>query len=110
MRYVRFVACLGLMLCGAATAQVSAPATVRGSDQWAAPTSADAAAAYQRTPPLPGTQTAGSFTFKPRGPQSVQGQAPGVMDSGQTGNAPLIQPDGRPALNCAQTPQDPKCH
>ncbi|MET0330987.1 MAG: hypothetical protein ABW154_06105 [Dyella sp.] len=86
---------------------MSAPVSVQGSDRWAPP-APTASVGYGSTRPLPGAQADGSFTFKSRGPQ-VPGQPPHALEDAQVGSMPSIQPDGRPALNCMQTPQDPKC-
>lgn len=103
---------LATLLVAAVAQAQSAPPTPRTSDSWSRP--APAATAGYRQAALPKTTDTSKshFKFKDR-----PGYAPPPANAAQqqSGNAAVgtmgtMDRNGRPAVDCPQTPMDPACH
>lgn len=99
------------LILAVAQAQSVPPAPQR-SDSWNRP--APAASTHYRaeaTPATPDTPRTSHFKFKQRGPHHL---LPDNAAQQHSGKAPVgmgtIDSNGRPSVNCPQTPMDPACH
>lgn len=80
------------------------------SDSWAAQPAHSGTAGY-RSDALPGSESGGHFKFKDRKMAMPNDPPPAnPMDKAPIMGQGTIGPDGRPPVNCPETPQDPKCH
>jgi len=115
MRYqaILFV-CLGLIAADAlaqSAPPTSPPASSKLSDSWTAQPAHSGSASY-RSDTLTGSgDSSGHFKFKDRKMAMPNDPPPAnPMDKAPIMGQGTIGPDGRPPVNCPETPQDPKCH
>lgn len=109
---IQVVMLASLLAAGAAQAQ-SVPSAPPASDSWSKPAPASTAS-YRADAADPATEhrQASHFKFKERR-SSVP--LPGNAAQEHSGNAAVgtmgtMDRNGRPAVNCPQTPMDPACH
>lgn len=108
---IAFITLAAVLAGGAAQAQ-SVPQAPPASDSWSAPAPATTAS-YRADAALPAMEKKPSshFKFKER---SSYTQPPANAAQQHSGQAPVgamgTDRNGRPAVNCPQTPMDPACH
>jgi hypothetical protein len=91
-----------------ASARPSPPQTA-ASDSWARPAAAGPAR-YAGAPRPGAAGGAERFKFKDGRPALPPPSAPDPFGKAPvSGGVPRIGPDGRPALDCMQSPMDPRC-
>ncbi len=99
-----------LLIASAAMSQSAPPPTTNGNDNWSSHPAASAST-YSAHPSMKPSQPKEHFKFKDRGdtgPSSAP--PPSANDKSSVMGSDRAWQDGRPPLDCAQTPQDPKCH
>jgi hypothetical protein len=105
----RYLLLASLLVAGAVQAQ-SVPAP-QASDSWSQPAPA-VTTGYRDATPVNNHTPSSHFKFKDR---RQQADLPGNAAQEQSGKAQVggmgeMDRDGRPAVNCPQTPMDPACH
>ncbi|SEI50051.1 hypothetical protein [Frateuria terrea] len=109
---IRVAVLASLLAAGAAQAQ-SVPSAPPASDSWSKPAPASTAS-YRSDAASPATEhgQASHFKFKDRrGPMPLPGNAAQEHSgSAGVGTVGAMDRNGRPAVNCPQTPMDPACH
>jgi hypothetical protein len=111
MRYRRLVFVPVLLMASATIAQTSPSAPPRPPDRWAVAPAASGSVDYRsgRSP----TVSAPENPFKFRDPNEgslLNLPPPRPMDRAAVMGTGRAWSDGRPPLDCAQTPMDAKCH
>lgn len=109
---IRIIVLASLLAAAGAHAQAVPPST-QPSDSWSTP--APASTASYRADAIPGVKekkSASHFKFKERDSYT---QPPGNAAQQHSGHAAVgamgtMDRNGRPAVNCPQTPMDPACH
>jgi hypothetical protein len=107
----RLVVFVSLLAAAAAQGQ-SVPSSTRASDSWDAPAPASTAS-YRDPTALPGSDARSSpFKFKERDSRAKLPGNAALEHSGKAGVGTMgtMDANGRPAVNCPQTPMDPACH
>lgn len=110
MRY-RFCASVSmLLLASAAMAQVVPSASAGASDSWTSHP-ATSSSSYATHPSNDAPRSKDHFKFKSRTDRGPMSQPPpSANDKATVMGTDRAWQDGHPPVNCAQTPQDPKCH
>ncbi|MEP6898899.1 MAG: hypothetical protein ABI870_10235 [Rhodanobacter sp.] len=110
MRY-RFCASVSMLLFASVVmAQVAAPASTPASDSWASHP-ATSSSSYAAHSPREVPRSADHFKFKSPSDHGPMSQPPpSANDKAAVMGTDRAWQDGRPPVDCAQTPQDPKCH
>jgi hypothetical protein len=110
---VRYRICAGLstlLFASVAMSQTATPPITNANDNWASHP-ATSSSTFSAHPSTQASQPKEHFKFKDRsnmGPSSAP--PPSANDKSSVMGSDRAWQDGRPPLDCAQTPQDPKCH
>jgi hypothetical protein len=102
---------LATLLVAAVAQAQSAPPAPRSSDSWSQPAPAATVSYREAARPKTTDSASSHFRFKDR-----RGYTPPPANAAQqhSGNAAVgamgTDRNGRPAVNCPQTPMDPACH
>jgi len=108
---IKVVVLASLLTAGAVQAQ-SVPESSPASDTWSAPAPV-ATVGYRAAAALPATEKkrASHFKFKERGSYTPPAANAAQQHSGNAAVGAMgADSNGRPAVNCPQTPMDPACH
>jgi len=106
------IAMLACLLAATAAQAQSVPTAPPASDSWSAPAPASTAS-YRADAdrPATGKKPASHFKFKDRSSTPPPGNAAQEHSgSAPVGNMGAMDRNGRPAVNCPQSPMDPACH
>jgi hypothetical protein len=111
MRYRLSVSASLLLMVSAAIAQTAPPSSSStASDSWSTHPAASSSS-YASHSSMDTSQTPGHFKFKDRNDRGPMSQPPPTAnDKASVMGTDRAWQNGRPPLDCAQTPQDSKCH
>lgn len=108
MRYRSLLMASTWLLATAAMAQTSPPTQ---SDSWTMPPAPASSASYRGHSPTEPAPTASHFKFKDRNQGGPLNQPPpGANDKAAVMGTDRAWQNGRPPVDCAQTPMDKACH
>ena len=108
MRYRRLAFVPVALMASAALAQVLPSTSPRPPDRW---TATNGAVDYRSDRPLPATAPQSPFKFRDPDEGSLLSKPPPrAMDRAAVMGTERAWFDGRPPLDCAQTPLNAKCH
>ncbi|UGB37454.1 hypothetical protein [Frateuria soli] len=110
---IRIVVFASLLAAAGAHAQSVPSPTAHASDSWSAPAPASTAS-YRADAALPAQKSSSTshFKFKERDSLAPPRANAAQQHSGNAGVGTMgtMDRNGRPAVNCPQTPMDPACH
>lgn len=111
MRYRSVGLMGGLLMAMAVGAQTVPAGGSGGSDVWTSRSAAASSASYPAGSVLDRNVHAGPFKFRQRGARGALDQPPPrATDKAAVMGTERAWQNGRPPLDCAQTPMDPACH